>query len=500
MQVGRFRYLAPLLVFITTQLYAQDPIRDQGDFEVTEHSLMDLAKGEASATVSRINSTMARSNLGLANLNDEHRWQLFGVGSFTKSNRDASKSLMPVMSPIESYEVGFQKKLRYGASTSVSAFSEKNGMKGSPLDGTATSGVKLGLELDIWQNIFGRLDRAKLSEASLIKERSEIEAKIELARFHSNLRKIYWSLVANQESYLVTDEMRKAASLQLAEAKKRFAASVADRSEVARYESQLSSRVSALTVLEYEREKLKSQLKMMLPTIAERSLKLGAYEIDKAIADVMQCTAVISTTKEVPWNNTRVDELLAVHDKAYGSQSKVSDARGGGNAALFSELSYAGTDKGFGESYNEFQKDPRDAYTVGLKFSVPIGATSSAAETALKALERDEFLVQKLNWEAEVKGRHAQMLPLITYLNTAFINQEKNSQHLSQAIKATQKLYDQARVSVDAIINDQSSFLASKLDQIRTRLAIVHEVLDYLQVYDQTPCEFNVRSNAERKG
>jgi hypothetical protein len=53
------------------------------------------------------------------------------------------------------------------------------------------------------------------------------------------------------------------------------------------------------------------------------------------------------------------------------------------------------------------------------------------------------------------------------------------------------KKYQQARASVNDLVQDQDALLSSELITIDTKLAVLNVILDYLAVYTETPCDFN---------
>ena len=70
-------------------------------------------------------------------------------------------------------------------------------------------------------------------------------------------------------------------------------------------------------------------------------------------------------------------------------------------------------------------------------------------------------------------------------------NQNINTQQLEKRLKFMRKKYEQARASVNDLIQDQDALLNSELTTINTRLQILNVLFDYLVIYTDTPCEFN---------
>jgi hypothetical protein len=53
------------------------------------------------------------------------------------------------------------------------------------------------------------------------------------------------------------------------------------------------------------------------------------------------------------------------------------------------------------------------------------------------------------------------------------------------------KKYQQARVSINDLIQDQDALLRADLLTIETQLQVLNAVFDYLAIYTETPCAFN---------
>ena len=54
-----------------------------------------------------------------------------------------------------------------------------------------------------------------------------------------------------------------------------------------------------------------------------------------------------------------------------------------------------------------------------------------------------------------------------------------------------QKKYQQARVSINDLIQDQDALLRANLTTIEAQLQVLNALFDYLVIYTETPCSFN---------
>ena len=95
------------------------------------------------------------------------------------------------------------------------------------------------------------------------------------------------------------------------------------------------------------------------------------------------------------------------------------------------------------------------------------------------------------NLSGKIKTYHKQINQQITLLQMVFQNQKVNSEKLEISLRTTKTKYNQARIDVYNLINDQDAYLQSQLAEIDTKLAVVTTLLDYLAVFTELPCEFN---------
>ncbi|MEK6624639.1 MAG: hypothetical protein AABY86_06715, partial [Bdellovibrionota bacterium] len=76
-------------------------------------------------------------------------------------------------------------------------------------------------------------------------------------------------------------------------------------------------------------------------------------------------------------------------------------------------------------------------------------------------------------------------------LQNVILLQKKNAMNLEHSLKITKRKYQQARLSLNELITEQDTFFANELDQISTKLTVIHTVLDYLSIFTETPCALN---------
>ncbi|MFP5387666.1 MAG: TolC family protein, partial [Bacteriovoracia bacterium] len=164
----------------------------------------------------------------------------------------------------------------------------------------------------------------QLENASLDKERAKIEKEIQLKAFKISLRRLYWSLVANQESAVIAEALLKTARQQLNEAKLRLKNAVAEPDEVARYEAQVASREGTQLYLEYQKEIFIKQLRNLLPELSQYDIALEKYDLNKTVSEVLLCTATIAQQEKIPYQFTHYDEVVSMLRKIKRNNSDIN--------------------------------------------------------------------------------------------------------------------------------------------------------------------------------
>ena len=83
--------------------------------------------------------------------------------------------------------------------------------------------------IDLYKDFLGRSTKKRLSVLSHEVEAAKINQEINTQQFKLNLQKLYWSLVANEESIKLTKSLIKQAQKQVAITSKKYKSSVSDQ-------------------------------------------------------------------------------------------------------------------------------------------------------------------------------------------------------------------------------------------------------------------------------
>ncbi len=472
-------------------------------FKLSEESLREVAE-KGSPQIDQIEAAFLNAAVKEGEKSQEYAPELFGRGSFSETHERAIIQFQPIFSPIKQAQLGVQKKFRQGFDTSAYVVTDQRSANSAAIgkfDNVTTTTLAFTVQMDLWKNIFGRMSKADLESSELEKKRAQIEKDIQLKSFKISLRRVYWSLVANNEARLISQELLKTAQKQLDESKLRLKNAVAEADEVARYEAQLASRQGTLLYLEYQKEIFIKQLRNLLPELSRHELELQKYDLNKTLTEVLMCTAAIAQQPSVPFEHTQYDETVALLKQIKSNNALVNSRYADADVSLFGTVKSTGigsdsihqglTRGNYGDSFSDQTDQNRTGYEVGVSFNLPLGSVKEGTERVKELYDEKRLLALINSTNIQVETTHQQLSKSIALLTSVIRAQKVSSEQLSKRLKLMRKKYEQARVSVDELVNDQDALLNSELTTIETQLQILNTLFDYLVIFTETPCPFN---------
>lgn len=428
--------------------------------------------------------------------------ELYLETSYYKTNENALIPMNPTFSPILDGKVGVRKIHEFGFSSDLAFITNiKSSTSGSTkYHDLSSSTLQYSLKMDLWKDFLGRNSKAQLASVKEENQKSELQTKLSENQYLIGLRRLYWSLVANNESLKISEELYKSANSLLQESKRRLQNSIAEKDEVARYEALVAQRKGSILLLQFQKENLIQAIKSALPELGAE-IVLDEYNVDRTIEVVLACTKVISNEKDTPKHFTSYDELLVHLQNIKTNQKTIHSRYDDLNAHLFGAIKATGTSSNpngtseyngsFSNGFDDLTNNKRSGFLVGVNISMPLDSSRGKTQSVKEAY--DELIlgaeIEKI--QSTIDSTHSQLVKSIQILNEVLRAQRVNSEQLKIRIDGVRKKYLQARASVDDLISDQDSLLSSELTTVETRLKILNTIFDYLTVFNDTPCEFN---------
>lgn len=471
--------------------------------EITENKLIELAKNSKAPNLEMIEASYLESAEALVAAEDALEPTLYGGHQYKSTNERAMVPFMPVFSNINTTQLGVKKNFKYGLSSAVSAsVDERSGASaGQTYKDINTLIYNFNLSMDLWRDLFGRMTRAQLENAFLVKQNAEAQKEIEKNAFIIAVRRLYWQLVSINEKLKISRQLYEQSQKQAQDAKQRLRSNIADKSEVAKYESQVYSRKGTILVLEYQRETVVKELKNLLPSLMKEDIELGAYGVEENINSVLECTAIIASQKETPLSYTQYDEIAARLANIENNQLVIDDmgddvdvklstnffATGLGSDAV-SDSRYEGSQA---LAQEDLTDNDRSGMEAALTFTIPLGSPGESAADVRAKYHQKRLKAEREKLGVNLQNTHKQIARSVNLLAQVVASQKQTSEALEARLREMRKKFSQARIAVSDLIMDQDAKMNSDLAVVDSRLAVVNTILDYFTIFNETPCSFN---------
>jgi outer membrane protein TolC len=455
---------------------------------LTERSLTELAKGPI-PDIEQIESSLLEIREKQALFDENFSPYLTGQGNWMKSNLKSLNTFIPVTKKSKHIELGIKKRFQYGIELGASTFSQK--YTNTNIENASTTGVGLDLAIDLYKDFAGRNTRLTKKGIELERKRFEYNQTLRKVGFVNSLRKIYWSIVANAELIKTTEKLLDSSQKQTRESEKKYRDKVADYGEVNRNRALVSDRKARLISLQYQKELLVRQFKELVPSLSDKKIQLGAYSIDTTIMEVLSCSEKIKSYPGIPFQNTVADEIIALLNQEEAIEYQKLDRYDDLDVKLVAEYDSDGRDFSESESFDKLKDERRNSLGVGLQINIPFGgykkSTKDIREMIVK--KRKSSMIRK--YKGQIKAFHTQTVKIVDLLREAVRNQRENAQYLSKSLKTSKRKYDQARITIQQLIQEQDGLFQSEMDVIQTNLNVIHTLIDYFSIFNLTPCEIN---------
>ncbi len=427
-----------------------------------------------------------------ASLTEElYQARLYTNYSYQKSRETALSNFQPILSPNENWTIGVEKNLSLGLKVSADVFGTQYSLQDNSVKDATQVGGRVNMQLDLWKNIFGTLDRARLRSADKQKKRADLEYYVGVKKQETDLRKAYWSFVSVEESIRLSEELIKTSELQLNDAKNRFREGATDKGEVARYQSQVESRKASKLLFEYEKQVVMQVFERQLKDFSSSNWQHDYKITDQKQPIITQCIQQISSQKEPNPEYTFYEEMIALLKEETNDEIRIANKHGDMDVALLGQYQTTGVANEYGDARENLDDRKKSGYLLGVQVSIPLGSTKSQSEKYLLAAKKNSLDAMSFNLQNEIRSAHDTMIKSIDLLNLGLNSQLANSNNLEINYKEMQRKYRQGRIPFTTLILEQDALFQSRLREIEIKKQIAHVVLDYFTVFNKFPCSWN---------
>jgi outer membrane protein TolC len=475
-----------ICLFFVLASKAQD--ENENQVFIDEAFLKESLK-ENPPTVDQINAALLGAQAQEKALDDKFNTNLEASASYFDTREKQFAQFIPVTSPVKNYEVKVTRNFSSGVTVGLRGFADQ--FSNNFVQDASTTGMSVLLGVNLWKDLFSKRTMSEIEKAQTYSRQAQWQKEIGIASFENSLRKIYWSIVANAEALKISEGLLQSSLKQVKEAKRRRKNNIADAGEVARYQSQVAARQASIISLKYERATLIKNLKELLPHIALKDVQLKPYNIDDTVNKVLACTSTIASQGQPPLRFTKYDEIVSALEKQSQLESKINNSYDDIDVQLQTEYGFKGRANSGSDSFNDLQDDGRRNVAVGLTVNIPLESKKKTTREVLNKATKLKYRSKKMQEMAKIKAYHTQTVSQIALLQEIIRNQKENTKYLGISLKNSKRKYNQARLTVEQLVQEQDAYLQSNLDEIRTKLAVINTIFDYLSVYTETPCALN---------
>ncbi|EQC47460.1 TolC family protein [Bacteriovorax sp. Seq25_V] len=225
--------------------------------------------------------------------------------------------------------------------------------------------------------------------------------------------------------------------------------------------------------------------------IGAQDLTLANYSLDNTIAQVLACTANISSKAEAPKEFTQYDEVLELLKQDLKLSQRVNESYSKADIKLISEVNYIGKDFSHSDAIDELKDKGRQQYAVGFQLDIPLGSAKKDTQAIREEIIQKSNISRYQEVEGKLSAFHSQTVQSINVLYKVIAAQKRNSILLDETLKSSKKKFKQARLSSRELIQDEDSLLQSNLNEINTKYNVISTLIDYFSVFTETPCSIN---------
>jgi len=459
-----------------------------GEINLTESKILEMIENQPPG-LDQIEASFLQAQFDHLSKIDKLSFRLDGAGQVYESKERSLGQFDPFTQSATDYSLALNKPTKYGVDVGLKVFGTKS--SSAFVQNSATTGVTLNLSMDLLKNFLGKETNNGLKQSALVLKRAELEKKAAVKSFTSNVRKVYWALVANEERERFLKSLVKTSEKQFRDTVNKKKSGVADAGEVARTKAQLSTRQSSLLSVGYEKAQLSKTLREMLPDLNGKKIAPLKYSSDKIRADVLTCTNAIAAFDKAPLNRTHYDEIVGFLIEEEKLEQKVLDAYDDPSLKVIGEISSVGRGFGLENSRQDFVDDGQPRTSLGLQLSMPLGKRVKNSKEVAKSLARAKYRSQAQTNLLKIEAFHTETVKMITILRKVIANQGSTNELLEKSLRFSKKKYNQARIGLPEIIVEQEAYYQSKLSEIDSNLTVMNILMDYFSIFSETPCKLN---------
>lgn len=475
-------------------LLAADALPELPKAAISENSLVEMSRTE-SIVLNSLKAQGSRAQIANSAYQEKFSGMLSSSLSYENSDEPSlSSSPSPDSTTSQTINVGYGRAFRHGLSLSAGAFYSNSDFSGFVLDDYQVTGLKLGVEVDLWKNALGRLDKLKEGAFAADAFKSTQVQQIKSREHTQAIRSLFWSLVANKEIQLLREKIISSVTKQEKEIKAQQNLYVSDQSDVTRFSALKELQKSGLIMLKYQREQLESSLKNVFPSLRGKSLTLENVNLDQASRKVVQCIDTISKSPDLPLESTSWLKVIEATNVAADANKRSNNNYQTPELKLSSNVTLSDHSPTSASAQAAIEGDQYQKSNIMLSLNVPLGSAKSDTEKWQNYAIEFSRQAENESYKASIATTHEKTIKLIMLLNEALKTQSTVNELNQKNLEFVRKKYNRAELPLVQLIEDETNFLTGKVAELETKLLVINTVLEYFKVFDMYRCDFNVNA------
>lgn len=463
---------------------------------INEQKLKELMTNNV-PSIEKINAMVVQSDLDLSQYNQKYSTTVNGQANYNGVDGSVFNGYQGQFNdPARNYGLSINQNLPVGINLDVGIYNNfaktYNYQPGESINSQYGSSLEAKLTVDLWKNLLGYTERAEKLGLKLSQEETKEQAKLETTKFYNEIRKMYWQLSINYSLTKIYETLINQAILQENNVRKMYRASVADRGDLARTTAVVNTRKADLASLQYNIEMLKKELSNLIPELNDKELEFEFGTFDGIQNSIKACFNKIQTQKEVPLNATSYTKIIDYKDEKINANLKALERYSGPNVTLEAKAASLGYGKENSDSFSDMSDVERKDYSIGLNISMPFGsAYSDTKENQMKVLKM-QHNAEKKEIMSNLISYHNYFSVSMQKLMNVMEDQKAYRDNLTIRVESMRKKYNQGRVSLSELIQDEDSLFESELALVNSYYNIIASMIDYFSIFNDFECDFNL--------
>ena len=463
---------------------------------INEQKLKELMTNNV-PSIEKINAMVVQSDLDLSQYNQKYSTTVNGQANYNGVDGSVFNGYQGQFNdPARNYGLSINQNLPVGVNLDVGIYNNfaktYNYQPGESINSQYGSSLEAKLTVDLWKNLLGYTERAEKLGLQLSQEETKEQAKLETTKFYNEIRKMYWQLSINHSLTKIYETLINQAILQENNVRKMYRASVADRGDLARTTAVVNTRKADLASLQYNIEMLKKELSNLIPELNDKELEFEFGTFDGVENSIKACFKKIQKQKETPLNMTSYTKIINYKDEKINANLKALERYSDPNITLEAKAASLGFGKENSDSFEDMSDVERKDYSIGLNVSMPFGsAYSDTKENQMKVLKM-QHNAEKKEIMSNLVSYHNYFATSMQKLISVMEDQKAYRDNLTIRVESMRKKYNQGRVSLSELIQDEDSLFESELALVNSYYNIIASMIDYFSVFNDFECDFNL--------